>query len=555
MRLLNNHKNYIYIFIILVIALAIRLVGINYGLPNNNFHSDEPKMVLPATHVAVSFVNTKNFLKLEQPEYKYPHGVMNIFSVGYIVIYYATRVVDKIYNISPMIFSTFDNSTFTSFARIIVAVFGSLLCLVIYLIGKEIKLNKFISFCWALMVAVNFGLSVHSKYATRNIISVFLAYLGLYYLFKFVNIKKLLYLIIGSFFIGFAIVSSLERAFFILPIIIAIYLVSQKDLVKFFKLGLVSLLFVCIAMFTTSPYIFLNFNRFMENGLGGQLETQSFGQIGRTALNPLYIFLNNNNVDFDQKVPNSIAGNLTLLVFVVSLIGIYYKLLKKRDKYDLMLLSILTFQLLVFSRYRSQMIRWYVGLFPIFLYYFIFFTLSIRSKFKYLLISIFLIGFLLNLFYSIEFSYTKTLPDTRVLAKNWMNSNLEKETIVYSTYWSANGDFKGAGIPFYYYEQKHNIHNTFAPNFKSFFCQGKLHKYQYVVVSSYVTKIYNYKESLKYYPNHSKSFIKFYNLIDKNFHLVKVISGDKLFKNSGPTLKIYKVLPSKLNCEKKVNKN
>jgi len=537
---------------VLVIAFVIRLVGINYGLPNNNFHPDEPKMVLPATHVAVTFVNTKDFLKLEQPEYKYPHGVMNIFSVGYIAIYYATRIIDKIYNISPTIFSTFDNSTFTLFARIMVAVFGSFLCLVIYFIGKEIKLNRLVSLCWALMVAVNFGLSVHSKYATRNIISVFLAYLGLYYLFRFINSKKLLYLITGSFFIGFAVVSSLERVFFVLPIVIAIYLVSQKDLVKFFKLGLVSLFFVCVAMFTTSPYIFLNFNRFMENGLGGQLETQSFGQIGRTALNQLYIFYNSNYVDFDQKVPNSIVGNLTLLVFVVSLIGIYYKLLKKRDKYDLMLLSILTFQLLVFLRYRSQMIRWYMGLFPIFLYYFVYFTLNIRSKFKYLLISIFLIGFLLNLFYSIEFSYAKTLPDTRVLAKNWINNNLEKDSLIYNTHWSANGDFAGIRVPFYYYEQKHNMYNTVAPNFKSFFCQDKLHKYQYVVVSSYVTNIYTYPESLKYYPRHSKSFMIFYNLIDKNFQLVKVINGDKFFKNPGPTLKIYKVLKEKLNCEKKI---
>ncbi|MDA1338186.1 MAG: hypothetical protein O2871_02385, partial [bacterium] len=160
MRLLNKfNKDFTFLVLIFLFALTIRLVGIDYGLPFNNFQPDEPKMILPATHVAVGFVNTKDFSKLEQPEYKYPHAVMNIFSFTFVLIYYVTRVVDKVYNIFPNIFTTFDNSTFTLFARITVAVFGSLLCALIYFLGREIKLGKFVSFCWALMLAVNFGLS------------------------------------------------------------------------------------------------------------------------------------------------------------------------------------------------------------------------------------------------------------------------------------------------------------------------------------------------------------------------------------------------------------
>ena len=137
-------------------------------------------------------------------------------------------------------------------------------------------------------------------------------------------------------------------------------------------------------------------------------------------------------------------------------------------------------------------------------------------------------------------------------AKDWINSNLEKDSFLYTTYWSSNGDFKGAGIPFYYYEQKHDMKNTLAPDFNSYFCRENLTKNEYVVVSSYVTNIYNYYETKIYYPQHSKSFLKFYDLIDKNFKLVKVIEGDKLFSHPGPILKIYKVIYSNLNCVNKV---
>ena len=553
MQLLNKLKNgFAYLLIIFLVALTIRLVGIDYGLPYDNFHSDEPKMVLSSTHVAVKFVNSKSILDFEQQQYKYPHGAMNVFSGVFVGIYFITRIVDKVFRLDQMIFSTFDNSTFTLFARITVAVVGSLLSVLIYLIGRELKLGKFVSLGWALMLAVNLGLGVHSKYATRNIISVFLAYLGLYYLFKYINRKTLQYLIIGSFFIGFAVVSSLERAFFIIPIVIAVYFVSEKNVWKFIKAGIISGAIFCIGMFLSSPYIFINYDRFMENGLGGQQETQSFGQIGRTALTPLYVFFNQNNVDFDQKVPNAISGNLILFVFIISIFGVLYKLIKKADRFDAILLSVLIIQLIIFSKYRSQMIRWYVALLPIFLYYFVYLTLNMKNKLKNLFVGLFIIGFLLNLFYSLEFSYSKTLPDTRVIAKDWINSNLEKDSFLYTTYWSSNGDFKGAGIPFYYYEQKHDMQNTLAPDFNSYFCRENLTKNEYVVVSSYVTNIYNYNETKIYYPKHSKSFINFYDLIDKNFKLVKVVKGDKLFENPGPTLKIYKVIYSNLNCVKKI---
>ena len=103
-------------------------------------------------------------------------------------------------------------------------------------------------------------------------------------------------------------------------------------------------------------------------------------------------------------------------------------------------------------------------------------------------------------------------------------------------------------IPFYYYEIRHSMRNITAPKPSLFFCQNAVSQNQYVIVSSYVTNIYNYPESTKYYSDHSNSFIEFYGFIENNFELVKVINGDKLFSNPGPTIKIYKVLPKNLDC-------
>jgi len=552
MQLLNNYLNKISkpLVLIVLLALSIRLVGVNYGLPNDNFHSDEPKMVLSSTHVAVNFTNNKTFSNLEQPQYKYPHGVMNTFSTVFIGIYYLTRIVDKVMHITPIIFSTFDNSTFTLFARVIVAVMGSLLVWIVYLIGKELKLSKYLSLMWALLITVSFGLSVHSKYATRNIVSILYAYISLLFLIKFLNEKKIKYLIFGSFMVGVSIVSSIERAFFAVPIFIIILLVAKTDLLKIIKLGLISAFFIFLGMFIASPFIFLNFDRFLENGLVGQSDTQEYGQIERTATNFGYMLWNNNKVDFDNKVPNSIAGIVIPLVFVLSILGILYKLLFKRDKYDLILLGILVSQLIVFGQYRSQMIRWYIALIPIFLYYFTYFTLNTNfTKYKKGLTVMFFIGVSLNLFYSVEYSYSKTLKDTRVIAKEWLNKNLDKSSMLFGTYWSSAGDFNKKGIPFYYYEQRHNMQSTIAPDPKLFFCSINLEAKSYVVVSSYVTTIYNYPETKNYYKIHTRSFLDFYDYIDKNFKLIKTINGDELFNNPGPTLKVYEIVGNQLQCK------
>ena len=258
MQLLNRfNKDFTFLFLIFLVAFIIRLIGIDYGLPFNNFQPDEPKMILPATHVAVNFVNTKDFSKLEQPEYKYPHGAMNIFSGVFVIIYYFTRVIDKIYHIAPGVFSTFNNSTFTLFARVITAFFGSLLCLIVSFIGKEIKLNRSVCFGWALLVAVNFGLSVDSKYATRSMVSIFLAYLGLYLLLKFLNYTKLLYLILASFFYRIFCSSKFREDFFCFTCSINYLFYFKKRLVKVYKIrNYCSYLFCCWNAYYITLYFY-----------------------------------------------------------------------------------------------------------------------------------------------------------------------------------------------------------------------------------------------------------------------------------------------------------
>ena len=539
-------SNYILILIFLL-GLTLRLLGINFGLPNYYFQPDERRLVEPAIHMVVDFAYTKDFSKLNPNMYIYPHGGINIYFLSFYILFYILKVFDKILSLSPPLFNNLHNPDFFLIARVVVAFFGALLSLVGYKTARNLKFSKKHSLLYSALLAVNFGLVVDSHFATANTISIFFAFLSTLFCILAINntnkANKFFILVYTSaFLIGIA--SSIRNLMIIyfVQVLVALFIFYKKSFSNLLKHAVVAGLFVILGAFIFSPYIFINYTSFIEDGILGIENVQKGGQLGRTATNYVYPFFNNNKVDFDQKIPNSLPGNVGELTFVLSIFFIVYKLIKKRSVTDLILLSVLVLQILFIDRYPSQMVRWYINLTPILLIYFLYFIKEISYK-KWLVIILICFVFGVQFFRSFEYGYSNTLNDTREVADKWIKSSalFENAERTYKTFWGPHFSAREIiEIEYRYYEYLHSLHERSAPNASLYFCNKSV-KNDYVVVSSYVTNLYKLPESKKYYPEFSKSWNNFYDYIFTNFKIIKVFKGDRLFSNSGPTITIFKV--------------
>jgi len=397
------------------------------------------------------------------------------------------------------------------------------------------------------LLAVNFGLVVNAHFATANTISIFFGFLSTFFCIVAINKYKgnqnfLGFVFFSAFAIGIATATRNLMAVYFIQVIVVLLLIYKKKLLQFVKYAFVSGLFVVLGAFLFSPYTFINNKSFIEDGIIGIQNVQKGGQLGRTAINFIYPFFNTNKVDFDQKISNSLFINTGEVVFILSIIFIFYKFIKKRSDYDYILLSVLVVQVIFIDRYPSQMVRWYINLIPIFLIYFVYFIKEISYK-KVLVVVLICFVLCLQLFRSVEYGYSKTLNDTRELADDWIKSSMlfEDAERTYKTFWGPDFSAKEVvEIEYNYYEYLHYLHERSAPEASIYFCDKDV-IHDYVVVSSFVTDLYKLKESKQRYPEFSRSWNDFYDYIYINFQVVKVFKGDTLFSNPGPTITILKV--------------
>jgi len=408
------------LIIIFIIALLLRLQGADFGLPQYYLQPDERRLVEPAIHMVVDFAYTHDLTKLDPKMYVYPHGGLNIFFIVYLFIFYSLKIIDKLFNIYPPLFNLLAESDLFLIARVVVAMFGSFIVLVAYKIAKTLNFNKSWALFYALLIAVSFGLVSDSHFATANSISIFMGSLSTLFcliaLQSKLNKKKvLLYLFMAAFLVGVATSIRNMRVLYFIQIFIVFLAVFKKDYLNLFKYLFVSVFFVILATLIFSPFVFINSKSFIEDGILGIQEVQKGGQLGRTSTGIIYPFFNNNFVDYDQKIPNSLAKNMGVITFVTSVLFICYKLYKKREVEDLVLLSVAVIQILFLIRYPSQMVRWYLNIIPILLIYFTYFSRFLYKKNKLLFIVLALFVVSTQLFYSFEFSFAKTKKDTREL--------------------------------------------------------------------------------------------------------------------------------------------
>ena len=192
--------------VLLVAGFALRVVGIDFGLPMLD-HPDEPTHVYPADVMA----RTNDF----HPD-TCPHGFDYVRP-----LYYLFMIIFKFqYFLESLGLVSVSTSTLYLSARIVVALFGTLMILAVYLVARKLYGGK-IAIISSLFITVIPIAVRNSHYATWDIPGSCLATVALLFIIYFAKNGTWKYGLLAGVFIGLSTATYYSNGLLILPLLVA----------------------------------------------------------------------------------------------------------------------------------------------------------------------------------------------------------------------------------------------------------------------------------------------------------------------------------------------
>jgi len=302
---------------IFVFALLWRLIGINWGLPNDlhaqSYHPDEPVNVLYAQQVDLSKGD------FEPGFYNYPTLYLTALRIVSDMTSAYTGAPDPKSEASQWAF--FGRAT--KGGRILAALAGAGTALVVFFLLRRLT-TDFGAILGAALVAIAPAFSVHSRFATVDVPSTFFFALTLLYAVKLLQNRgaeepnerqneKLI--LLGAVFAGLAAGTKYNAGLGLLSLIVAIWLVETR--VRAALATLVSILASGTVFLITTPGILTNSAKFWKD----------FNyELGHSATGHGLVFLGTNS-GFIYHLQNLFLGVGILLTLLggAALLGAAYK--------------------------------------------------------------------------------------------------------------------------------------------------------------------------------------------------------------------------------------
>jgi len=411
---------------IFILALGLRLMGLDFGLPYlSNFYvrPDETLLVVPAVRFFESRGNPLFFA--------YPALMMVMLSIFFQAFFLAGRVFN--HAVSSDIVSCFirDMSPFFLIGRVISALAGALIAVLIYHLGRRLS-NQKAGLISALYFAVS-PLSVRdSHFAVTDILMTFFLVLVIYQVLRYLSrpsSREHGALVAASVIAGLAMATK-YMALMLVPLCLAVVILKngrwpwRKTLPQAFLVGAVS----GSVFFIINPYAAVNFMAFLREIIG-ILKTFYFPKNPPFAWTPLSIWR--------QILPPLGYGPGGIIGLMFCLAGIYSVLRRRpvsKEKMVLVLGLVLFLLPLIPVRYFIPF-RYVIPLFP-------FIALLTgegflaayrwRSSFltRGLVLALALSASLFGLFRSVGMDILLTRRDTRTLAGRWISGHVPQDVPV-----------------------------------------------------------------------------------------------------------------------------
>ena len=559
--------------LILVLAAAVRLVGINHGLPYP-YQVDEKFLVNHAISFGTGDLNPHVFhwpgtsiMYLLFFEY----GLF--FAIGWLLgIFPDTTAFAELFITDP--------SAFYLIGRITIVLIGTFTVYLVFDIGRKMYSERS-----GLIAAVFFAFSYLAVGIDHFIFPdtplAFLFTLSMLFFYRIVQDGRYSSYLWSTLIIGLAIATKYNAGALIVPFMVAHFLRVNREQKAWHAYFLDKRLFAGFAMIAAGfafacPFCILDFDTFFYKGFLWQFGRVGSGSFGADVQNALsyYIF---------TGLPNSVGVLLTIL----SISAVLFALIR-HSREDILLSVFVLFYFLFIGSWKVGIDKYLLPILPFFIILAGMLTDRIISLFKVsgrklnmIVAACTLMVIIEPVSMSINNNYLLMQPDTRTQAKEWIESNIIEESRIAID--SGNFDVSKlspplsdsiislqakmevleSDFPETWAPMKDKIENYFKIKMKYppekgyqlfnivYSSDGKINKkasleefekqnIEYVVVSSYAYDVYDEPVYRKRNPETAEYYSGFYASLDREYKSIKVFHP--LSKEGpGPTIKIYKI--------------
>lgn len=512
---LKKQKVFLILIALFISGTFLRINGLDWGLPLL-LHPDE-------RHVINQSVRIASTGDLDPKVYNRPdHIIIYLNAFVYKVFSYAKYQnsnmrgnVQYLYNKNP--------SPYVYLSRLTTAIFGCLMILSMYLLGKEIGGTKvgLLSSCFTAFFP---SFIRDSHYVTPDIPQAFFISMAALFTCKYMKRRKTEFLFLGCIFCGLATAEKYPGLIATLMIACAVVFTHWHKKIKILTLGTTSLLVYFSSMFMVAPFLFVNYKHTIKTIIS---EAQSYHLgVPRLGWGGKLLFY----LDFIHHYMGTFLW--IFFLFGILLFFIRFKIYMRIKKHYLAIsLFGLTYWVLM-SKVGLHWERWAI---PMYIVPLIIASVGINNLSVYLKARSNMLGYILFIIIGIivlsiffrglyqSFDFFK--PNTQNISKKWITENLPKDArIVADGYTPIR-----PGRPFWIGEK----------SIESYKREGV----DYVVVSSYMYERFLAEEDR--YPDRAK----FYRKLFKKEKLVKCFSATATDIELGRNdlLAIYRVIHFLIN--------
>jgi len=445
-------KNKLIIFIIFIIAILLRIYGLNWD-DNNHLHPDERFLTMLTSSIKLpssffEYLSTKNspLNPYNYPQYQFfVYGTFPIFLVKYLAVFFNLDNYNQI----------------TLLGRVLSALFDSGNVILLYFIAKKFlkSFYKFLpSFFYAFLVL---PLQLSHFFAVDTFLTFFI-------LLTFTLLTYDLFIPAFIFF-GLALSCKVSALYFV-PIIFLFLLKNKK--IKSIVYFLISILvfrifqpYAFIHLFTPNP-TFIN-----------SLKTLTAYSDPNIYYPPGVQWLNRPLI-LDSLYYHLIWGlGLSFsLPFLYLIFRFLFKIKKLKLKFNLsFIISFWVIFLFIFQSLQSaHTMRYFLPIYPFICL--LFATLLFKFKIKKSIIIFILI---LNLIHSLAFLSIYSRPHSRIQASEWIRQNIPSDKVLSNEYWDD-------ALPLGYSDYPGEILTLFDPDTDEKWekINESLEKIDYLIMSS-----------------------------------------------------------------------
>lgn len=525
---------------ILFFGAAIRLCGVNFGLP---YLYDFDEMI---------FVDRAYYMLGNQDLNPHWFGAPASITIYLLFFtYIGIFVLGMLFGVfkSPSDFKELylaDPTLFYLSGRLISVFFGTAAIALVYFIGRKLMNHR--GGCIAALVIAVIPLKIEfSRLLRMDAPLVFFILLAFLFCLEILKTNSWRSYLIAGVSIGFGISCKYPAIFFAPMILIAHVIYSWRSKSFTPKRLIASALVSSLAFFVTAPFVFIDFRQTLQNVIF-ESRSEHLGATGNGILSNLAWYIS-----------NVIRQELGLLGFILAFAAICYTLYRRRPDWGLAALAMVIF-IVIISSLSLRWERWILPVFP-FLALFIAYAIvsivdaiQVKSHLKKsLLIAITTVVLLAPLRISILEAKSAMGVDTRTQAAEWIHQKIPSDSRILVELSSPQLELESYQIfqinedgHIYQIDKESQDAKKFIPEYKFIgnlkdIAELKKSKIDYVVTSGIEQR---YRKELE----QSHSSVKDVENIEKIISIYEQISslGEQIYQvdsqlgvNSGPEIIIY----------------